>query len=121
MPAFGFSAVPLPTKNRRIDPGCQAPNAAAEGEAAAEAVAEEAGAIGSPLGVTAAAGAALSAPPPISRRAAAAAAHTTVAAAGESPLPPAPSHDRNGLLNPDAGATRAAVITGAEATAGSAT
>jgi hypothetical protein len=104
-------------------PGCQAPIAAADGDAtlAADPINDAAGSAGSPLDTTAAAGTALSEPPPISRRAAAAAAHTSGAAAGESPLPPAPSHDHNELLNPDAGATRAAVITGADATAGVAT
>jgi hypothetical protein len=102
-------------------PGCHPPNAAADGAATAEPNSDSAGAAGSPLDTTDAAGTALSEPPPISRRAAAAAAHTTVAAAGESPLPPAPSHDRNELFNLDAGATRAAVITGAAAVSGSAT
>jgi hypothetical protein len=104
-------------------PGCQAPIAAAPGAAtlAADPISDAVGAAGSPLESTAATGAGLSELPLISRRAAAAAAHTSGAAAGESPLPPAPSHDHNELLNPDAGATRAAVITGADATAGAAT
>ena len=120
MPAFGLSAVPLPTKNRKMLPGCHAPTAAAEGEATAEPLSDATPDAGSPVDTDAAARTGLSEPLPISRRVAAAAAHTTVAAAGESPLPSAPSHDRNELLNPDAGATRAAVITGGAATTGSA-
>ena len=116
MPAFGFSAVPSPTKNRKTLPGCHPPNAAAPADATA---APNNGDTDSPVDTDAAA-ATVRAEPPNSRRLAAAAAHTTGAAAGESPLLPISSHDRNELLKLDAGATRAAVITGAAATTGSA-
>ena len=108
MPAFGLSAVPLPMKIRRIEPGYQPPNAAA------------AGTTGSPL-VTAAAAAAVRAAPPNSRRLAAATVHANGAAAGESPLPPAPNHASRLPLTPrtpPAAARGATLITGADAAAG---
>jgi hypothetical protein len=123
MPAFGLSAVPLPTKSRRMLPGCHAPIAAADGDAtlAADPNNDAAAATGSPEDTTAAAGTALSEPPPISRRAAAAAAHTSGAAAGESPLSPAPNQANNPaprpLTRPDAATAGAALITGGSAAA----
>ena len=75
-------------KNRRMLPGCQAPNAAAPGDATAEPIN---GDTGSPL-LTAAAGAAVRDAPFSSRRLAANAVHANGAAAGESPEPPAPNH-----------------------------
>jgi len=116
MPAFGLSAVPLPMKNRRIEPGCQAPNAAAPGDATAAPIN---GVTGSPL-LTAAAGAAVRDAPPNSRRLAAATVHANGAAAGESPLPPVPNHANRLPLNPRTppAAARGAVITGADAAAG---
>jgi hypothetical protein len=93
MPAFGLSAVPLPTKNRRIDPGCQPPIAAALGEPtpAADETAPADGSTGAPV-LTAADGFTGRDPPPNSRRAAANAVHANGAAAGPSPLPPPPNH-----------------------------
>ncbi|CAN1553785.1 hypothetical protein MCEMAEM6B_02761 [Mycobacteriaceae bacterium] len=124
MPAFGFSAVPLPTKNRKILPGCHAPSAAAPGVATADPINDlAAGVAGSPL-LTAAAGAAMCAAPPSSRRLAAATVHANGTAAGESPLPPAPSHANRLPLTPrtpPAAARGVALITGAAAAAGDAT
>ena len=117
MPAFGLSAVPLPMKNRRIEPGCHPPNAAAPGDATAAPIN---GATGSPL-LTAAAGAAVRDAPPNSRRLAAATVHANGAAAGESPLPPVPNHANKLPLNPrtpPAAARGATLITGADAAAG---
>jgi len=117
MPPFGLAAVPSPIKNRRIEPGCQAPNAAAPGDATADPIN---GATGSPL-LTAAAGAAVRDAPFSSRRLAAATVHANGAAAGESPLPPVPSHANRLPLNPrtpPAAARGATLITGADAAAG---
>ena len=124
MPAFGLAAVPLPTKNRKMLPGCHAPSAAAPGVATADPINDfAAGVAGSPL-LTAAAGAAVRAAPPSSRRLAAAAVHANGTAAGESPLPPAPNH-ANRLpftpRTPPAAARGVALITGAAAAAGDTT
>jgi hypothetical protein len=122
MPAFGLSAVPLPMKNRRIEPGCQAPNAAAPGDATANPINGAAAAFGSPL-LTAAAGAAVRDAPVSSRRLAAATVHANGAADGESPEPPVPNHANKLPLNPrtpPAAARGAALITGAAAAAGEA-
>jgi len=118
MPAFGLSAVPLPMKIRRIEPGYQPPSAAAPGDTTAEPINGDAG---SPLD-TAAAAATVRAAPPNSRRLAAATVHTNGPAAGESPLPPAPNHTNRLPLTPRTppAAARAAVITGADAAAGDA-
>jgi len=113
MPAFGFSAVPLPIKNRKMLPGCQ-PIADALGDAA-EPTKKATGSIGSPLVVLAAAFAILG-PDTTSRRDAANAAHANGAAAGAPPSPPAPSHDNRLPLRPDtAPRGDAAVITGTSA------
>ena len=120
MPPFGLAAVPSPIKNRRIEPGCQAPNAAAPGDAIAAPINGAPGATGSPLD-TAAAGAAVRDAPLSSRRLAAATVHANGAAAGESPLPPVPSHANKLPLNPrtpPAAARVATLITGADAAAG---
>jgi hypothetical protein len=106
-------------KNRRIEPGCEAPSAAAPGDATAEPIN---GATGSPL-LTAAAGAAVRDAPVSSRRLAAATVHANGAADGESPLPPVPNHANKLPLNPrtpPAAARGAALITGAAAAAGEA-
>ena len=107
--------------SRRTEPGCHAPNAAAPGDATAEPIN---GDTGSPL-LTAAAGAAVREAPPNSRRLAAATVHANGAAAGESPLPPAPSHANRLPLTPRtppaaAAARGATLITGAAAAAGDA-
>ena len=98
MPAFGFSAVPSPTKNRmNAEIGSEAVNdpvADALGEltAAADPINLAPGVAGSPL-VVAAAGATTPPVPPNSRRANAAAVHANGAAAGLSEPPPKPSQD----------------------------
>ncbi len=119
MPAFGLAAVPLPTKNRRMLPGCHPPRAAALGEPTPDtdetAAAAADGSTGAPV-LTAADGFAVRADPLNSRRAAANAAHANGAAAGPSPLPPPPNHANTEpprpLTRPDA----AADITGGAAT-----
>jgi hypothetical protein len=117
MPAFGFSAVPLPTKNRKMLPGCHPPIADALGEPTpvADETTPAEGSTGAPV-LTAADGFAVRAEPPNSRRAAANAAHANGAAAGPSPLPPPPNHANTEpprpLTRPDA----AADITGGAAT-----
>ena len=85
MPAFGFSAVPLPTNSRRMLPGCHPPTAAATSEP-----------IGSALMDAAAARVVLVASS--SRREAANVVHANGANTGASPLPPpAASHDKRRL------------------------
>ena len=121
MPAFGLSAVPLPTKIRRMLPGAQAPTADALGAAPCAAVPIN-GTAGSPL-VVAAALFAIREVPPCSRRLTANAAHANGAAAGPSPLPPVASHARRllpiPLTPPVAAAARGAEeITGAVAASG---
>ena len=92
MPAFGSSAVPLPTKNRTTLPGCQ-PTAAPNPDTPAAAPTN--GLTGALMLVVVAATAArpVEDPPPDSRRTAANSVNTNGATTGESPdLPPAPSH-----------------------------
>ena len=113
MPAFGFAAVPSPTKNRRIAPGYQPAYVAADGDPTAAAV----GATSSPVDTDAAAGTVRDTPPN-SRRDAAATVHANGAAAGPSPDPPEANHSNTAeptSLTPPA-AARGAVITGAAAT-----
>lgn len=89
MPAFGFSAVPLPMKIRMKS---------ATGFAASEAVADAAPTNGPPLVVVAVCAA--TEPEPCVRRVAATAAQANGPAAGPSPPPPVPSHDNRAFLNP---------------------
>ena len=84
MPALGFAAVPLLTKNRSTLPGCQV--AAALGDATAEPTGS--------LVLTVAAAFAERDTPPNSRRAAANATHASGAAAGLPSVPSPPSHIR---------------------------
>jgi len=100
MPAFGLSAVPLPTKIRRTLPGCQVADAVA---AVAAALAEATGAVGDAT--------------PNSRRVTATAAHSNGLATGEPPsLPSEPNHDNTFAPTPDAepadAACGSALITG---------
>jgi len=112
IPAFGLSAVPLPTKNRRNSPSCQSPTADAAGDATAAPGPTNDAAAGSP--VVAAAALAERRSDPNSRRAAANAAHANGAAAGDPPLPPASNHDNRFRPKPDtAPSGGAAVIAGA--------
>ena len=115
--------MPLPIKIRRIDPGCQAPIAAAPGAPtpvaptlAAAGPTNAAGPTGSPV-LTAATGLTVRADPPNSRRAAANADHANGAAAGPSPVPPPASHantpEPRPWTDPDAAARGAVDITGA--------
>ena len=117
MPAFGFAALPLPTKNRRIAPGYQPAKVAADGDPTAAAR----GAAGSPVD-TDAAGAAVRDAPPNSRRLAAATVHANGPAPEPSPEPPEANHSKTfeptPWTPPDAAAARGAVITGAAAAAG---
>jgi hypothetical protein len=121
MPAFGLASVPLPTKNRRIDPGYQPAIVAADGDPTAAA---DRPLTNSPVD-TDAAGAAVRAAPPNSRRDAAATVHANGAADGLSPEPPEANHANRFELTPRtplvAAAARGAVITGADAAAGAAT
>ena len=115
---MGLSGVPLPTKIRRMLPGCQAPTAEAPGDGTVDPT-DATG--GSPL-VTDAAGTAIRAAPPNSRRLAAAADHATVAD-GSAPPFTAPSHASmpvpTAFTDPEADAARGAeVITGGAAAAG---
>ena len=115
---MGLSAVPLPTKIRRMLPGCQAPTAEAPGDGTVDPT-DATG--GSPL-LTEAAGPAMRAAPPNSRRLAAAAVHAT-GADGSAPPFTAPSHVSMpvpiAFTDPDAAAARGAdVITGGAAAAG---
>ena len=113
MPAFGLSAVPLPTKNRRMLPGCHAPTADADGElTAAEPTSDAAGSAGSALEVVAAAALAVAEPEPSSRRVTAAAAQASGAAAGEPPPLPDASHDSRPEPIESTDPRGAAVITG---------
>ena len=126
MPAFGFSAVPLPMKIRKMLPGCHPPRADALGELAPDADETTAadGSTGAPA-LTAADGFAVRADPLNSRRAAANAAHANGAAAGPSPLPPPPNHANTEpprpLTRPDAaditGGVAVGVATGVASTA----
>ena len=117
MPAFGLAAVPLPTKYRRIAPGYQPANVAADGDPTAAA---DRPLTNSPVD-TDAAGAAVRAAPPNSRRDAAATVHANGAADGPSPEPPEANHANKFELTPRtppaAAAARGAVITGADAAA----
>ena len=118
---MGLSAVPLPTKIRRMLPGCQAPTAEAPGDGTVDPT-DATG--GSPL-LTDAAGTATRAAPPNSRRLAAAADHANVAD-GSAPPFTAPSHASMpvpiAFTDPDAAAARGAeVITGGAAAAGAIT
>jgi len=90
MPAFGFSAVPLPMKNRRMLPGVHPPIAAALGNTALAVAVPGSASTDSPVLVAAAF--AVREAPSNSRRAAATTAHANGPAAGESPLPPASNH-----------------------------
>ena len=130
MPAFGFSAVPLPMKNRKMLPGCHPPRADALGAPTLDADETTAadGSTGAPV-LTAADGFAVRSDPPNSRRAAANAAHANGAAAGPSPLPPPPNHAKTEpprpLTRPDAaaditGGASTGVASTASTTAGSA-
>jgi hypothetical protein len=114
MPAFGFAAVPLPTKNRRIAPGYQPATVAADGDPTAAADRPRTGS----LVDTAAAGATVRAAPSNSRRLAAATVHANGLAAGPSPEPPEANHSNTSeptpRTPPEAAAARAAVITGAD-------
>ena len=104
MPAFGFSAVPLPMKIRRMLPGCQA--GAAVGKETAGAVFTE---------------------EPTLRRLTANAAHPSAEASGLSLSLPEPNQDNRlrpiSLTAPDAAATRGATVIWADSTtaAGAAT
>jgi len=114
MPAFGFAAVPLPTKNRRIAPGYQPAYVAADGDPTAAAR----GATNSPVDTDAAA-ATVREEPPNSRRLAAATVHANGPAAGPSPDPPDANHANTSEptpRTPPAAAARAAVTTGADTT-----
>ena len=117
MPAFGLAAVPLPTKNRKMLPGCHPPRAAALGEPTPDTdeTAAADGSTGAPM-LTAADGSAVRADPLNSRRAAANAAHASGAAAGPSPLPPPPNHANTEPLRPLTRPDAAADITGGAAT-----
>ena len=118
MPALGLAAVPLPTKNRRIAPGYQPANVAADGDPTAAA---DRPLTNSPVD-TDAAGAAVRAAPPNSRRDAAATVHANGPAPDPSPEPPDANHANRFELTPRTppAAARAAVITGADAAAGEA-
>ena len=122
MPAFGFVAVPSPTKNRRIAPGYQPAYVAADGDPTAAADGPNnaaAGATGSPVDTDAAAGTVREAPPN-SRRLAAATVHANGPAAGPSPDPPDANHANTSeptpRTPPAVAAARAAVTTGADTT-----
>ena len=122
MPAFGFVAVPSPTKNRRIAPGYQPAYVAADGDPTAAADGPNnaaAGATGSPVDTDAAAGTVREAPPN-SRRLAAATVHASGPAAGPSPDPPDANHANTSeptpRTPPAVAAARAAVTTGADTT-----
>ena len=119
--------MPLPTKNRKIEPGYQPANVAADGDPTAAAAGPNdaaVGAAGSPVD-TAAAGATVGAAPSISRRLAAATVHANGPTAGPSPDPPEANHanrfEPTPLTPPAAAAARGAVITGAAAAAEAAT
>ena len=118
MPAFGLAAEPLPTKNRRIAPGYQPANVAADGDPTAAA---DRPPTNSPVDTDAAAAAVRDAPPN-SRRDAAATVHANGAADGPSPEPPEANHanrfEPTPRTPPAAAAARGAVITGADAAAG---
>jgi len=107
-------------KNRRMLPGCHAPNAAAPGDATTDPTNDAEGATGSPLLTAAAAGAAVRDAPFSSRRLAANAVHASGAAAGESPVPPEANHANTSeptpRTPPAAAAARGAVITGTDTT-----
>lgn len=111
MPAFGSDAVPLPTKNRQILPGCH-PTAAIDAAT---------GPAGSPL-VTAAAALGVLAALPDSRRDTATSAHPNGATTGASPPEPDHSHANTPAPTPAtepdaaarAGAAIAATATGVE-------
>ena len=113
MPAFGFSAVPSPTKNRMKSAiGLAVNEPVAEAPGVSTSVPAAAPINGSPL-VVAAAALAVPACEPTSRLVAANAAHANGPAAGTPPSLPAPSHDSRLPLNPvTAPRAPAAVITG---------
>ena len=122
MPAFGFAAVPSPTKNRNTAPGYQP--ATGEPTAAPDAApSDTTGSAGSPLD-TCAAGAAVRDRAPNSRRLAAATVHANGPAPGPSPEPPNANHANTSSLTPrtpPAAARGVALITGTDATGGDAT
>ena len=120
MPAFGFSAVPLPTKNRRILPGCHPPIADALGAPTPDTDETADGSTGAPV-LTAAAGFTGRDTPPNSRRAAANAVHANGAAAGPSPLPSPPNHANTEPPRPLTRPDTAADITGGAATGAAST
>ena len=93
MPALGFSAVPLPTKIRKMLPGCHAALALGADTWAALGFS----AVGSPL-LMVAAGVAVRAFTPSSRRLTAATVHASGAAAGVSPVLRDPSDDSGVVL-----------------------
>ena len=122
MPAFGFAAVPSPTKNRNTAPGYQP--ATGEPTAPDAATGDTTGAAGSPL-VTCAAGATDRDRTPNSRRLAAATVHANGPAPEPSPEPPNANHATTSSptpRTPPASAARGvALITGADTSAGDAT
>ena len=120
MPAFGLSAVPLPTKNRRILPGCHPPIADALGAPTPDTDETADGSTGAPV-LTAAAGFTGRDTPPNSRRAAANAVHANGAAAGPSPLPSPPNHANTEPPRPLTRPDTAADITGGAATGAAST
>ena len=91
MPAFGSDAVPLPTKRRKILPGCHP----------AAAIDAATGATGSPV-VTAATASVVLAALPDSRRDTATTADPNGATAGPSPPEPDPSHANTSAPTPTA-------------------
>ena len=120
MPAFGLSAVPLPTKNRSRPPTPTVAVADALGVATCAAAPVTLTA-GSPV-LTTAAGIEARDAAPDSRRAPVNAVHANGAAAGESPdVLPAPSHPATLAPTPSTppavAARRAAVIPGADSAA----
>jgi len=120
MPAFGLAAVPLPTKNRKILPGCHPPIADALGEPTPDTDETADGSTGAPV-LTAAAGFTGRDTPPNSRRAAANAVHANGAAAGPSPSAPPPNHANTEPPRPLTRPDTAADITGGAATGAAST